>query len=311
MSRLPRIKADGEQGWYHLHARVAGVRGRYPLQETACRRKLSDLLQRFSGLYMCEMAAFCVMGNHWHAVMHFQAPFALEEGDLAAIAAKFYPGKAGQKMLASWTEEHWQRFAGRIFDVSEFMRNVQMAFAKWYNRTHDRSGRFWGERFGSTLLEDEKSVLDCMLYIELNPARAGICALPRRHKGSSAFLRAIGKDKWLMNIDRVLASDSEQQARREYNHLLTWRGTEPTRKGQARIPAHIAREEERRGYRDRGAFLKRVGHLTEGLAVGCHQFVNEKIASMKERGYYLRRCNPIKPEDSPHRALRPQRQPRE
>jgi hypothetical protein len=307
MARLPRIKALDEQGWYHLHSRVAGVRGDYPLAEPACRRKLIELLRHFTSLYCCAMAAFCVMGNHWHAVIHFQAPFPMNNDDLLRIARKFYPGKSGEKKLAAWNDEQWKRFAARIFDVSEFMRNLQASFARWYNRTHNRQGRFWAGRFGSVLLEDERSVLDCMLYIELNPVRAGIATLPEDYQGSSEYLRSIGKSDWLMDIGRILHADSEKQSRREYRHLLYWRGTERTRENQAVIPKRVAREEEKRGYKVRGIFRKRIAHLTEGVVLGSSEFVNRHLTSVIDLGHYLRRRNPIRPCDSPHCVLRPQR----
>jgi REP element-mobilizing transposase RayT len=307
MSRLPRIKVEGGDGWYHLHARVTGVRGEYLLEEAECRRELIGLLQRYAKLYQCEMVAFCVMGDHWHALMLFRARYEMNPDQLADIARSFYPGQTGQKFLKTWTDRHWQRFARRIFDVSEFMRNVQMAFARWYNRNHNRKGRFWAERFGSTLLEDEKSVLDCMLYIELNPVRAGIVTLPEDYKGSSEYLRSIGKSDWLMDISRILHADSEQQARRNYRHLLIWRGTEPTKENHASIPREIARQEEARGYKIRGVFLKKTAYLTESLAVGSAAFITDQLAKMRKKRYYLRRKNPVKPKNSPHCALRPQR----
>ena len=306
MSRLPRIKVNDGEGWYHLHARVAGVNGEYPLESAACRRKLVSLLEHFSRRYQCRMAAFSVMGNHWHAVMHFEAPRALENNELLQLARRFYPGENGKKLLSTWTDRDWARFASRVFDVSEFMRNVQSDFARWYNRNHNRRGRFWAERFGSVLLESEEAVLDCMLYIELNPVRAGIARLPENHRGSSSHLRAIGKADWLMPIGHILQARTEKLALKEYRALLIWRGTEPTKIKQAAIPRSVARRERERGYPVRGAYAKRVAYLTEGLVLGSSEFVKNQLDAAKKLGYYLRRRNPIQPQASPHCVLRPQ-----
>jgi hypothetical protein len=89
-----------------------------------------------------------------------------------------YPSKASQIQIDGWTEEEWERFRQRLFDVSELMRNIQSSFARWYNRSYDRRGRFWADRFKSVFLETETAVLDCMLYVELNPVRAGLVERP-------------------------------------------------------------------------------------------------------------------------------------
>ncbi len=49
------------------------------------------------------------------------------------------------------------------------MGNVQSAFARWYNKTYQRRGRFWADRFKSVYLETTQAVQDCLLYVELNP----------------------------------------------------------------------------------------------------------------------------------------------
>jgi hypothetical protein len=67
------------------------------------------------------------------------------------------------------------------------MRNIQSAFARWYNQTYDRRGRFWGGRFKSVYLQDSNAVLDCMLYVDLNPVRAGLVERPedwKKEKGT-------------------------------------------------------------------------------------------------------------------------------
>ena len=40
-----------------------------------------------------------------------------------------------EMVLKGWLAAQWKRFNDRIFDVSELMRNVQAAFARFYNRT--------------------------------------------------------------------------------------------------------------------------------------------------------------------------------
>jgi len=306
MARLARFKVECGEGWYHVHARAAGRSGEYPLEEVGCRRKLIGLLKHFGRAYACQLAAFCVMGNHWHAVLHFEAPGNPDESELLARARLFYPGRAGRELLAGWTEEQWERFSRRIYDVSEFMRNVQGEFARWYNNTFDRVGRFWADRFRSTLLEDEEAVLECMMYVELNPVRAGLVKRPEDYEGSSFFLRSIGKAEWLMTMRWLIASRRERDSLGEYRHRLYWRGSIPTREGQARIPEDLAKREAERGHSRSGAFLKRMRYFSEGLAVGSEVFVRRQLTRMRREGRYRRRINPV-PQHAGHFSLREQR----
>ena len=110
------------------------------------------------------------MGNHHHMIVEFEGERELTRKELRKRARLLY----SKTVLDGWLKHKWERFQKRIFDVSEFMRNLQAAFARFYNRTFGRRGRFWADRFKSTLLEDRKDVLDCLLYVDLNPVRAGL-----------------------------------------------------------------------------------------------------------------------------------------
>ena len=86
------------------------------------------------------------------------------------------------------------RFYKFVFDVSELMRSLQSSIARWFNHTFGRRGRFWADRFKSTLFEDEKEAMDCLLYIELNAVRAGLVARPEDYEASSRRLLKFSGD---------------------------------------------------------------------------------------------------------------------
>ncbi len=158
MARVARLKYSEQDSWYHLHSRIAGHRGEYPLSEAAPTRRLIDTIEHFSRIYFCEVAGFSVMGNHYHLVVKFEAERAVSREDLRARTRIMYPSKASQIAIDGWSEDEWEHYRRRLFDVSEYMRNIQAAFARWYNRSYERRGRFWADRFKSVYLGDMVAV---------------------------------------------------------------------------------------------------------------------------------------------------------
>ena len=124
MTRLARMKVEGVDGWYHLHARIAGHQGEYPLARAAPRRRLIETIQHFSRIYFCEVAAFSIPGNHYHLITKFEAERPVSREELRARTLLMYPGKKSQDQIDGWSDEEWEHYRRRLFDVSEYMRNI-------------------------------------------------------------------------------------------------------------------------------------------------------------------------------------------
>ncbi len=307
MARVARVKFSECDGWYHVHSRIAGHRGEYPLSELAPRRRLIETIEHFSRIYFCEVAGFSVMGNHYHLVVKFDAERPVNREELHARTRIMYPSQAAQILVDAWSEEEWEHYRKRLFDVSEYMRNIQAAFARWYNRSYQRRGRFWAERFKSVVLGDRAAVLDCLLYVELNPVRASLVERPEDWQGSSVYLREIGKDGWLTPLTQVLNVRGRKKALAEFRELLYYRGALPTKEGQAAISQTVLDREIARGFESKGVYLKRLGYFVDGMAIGTEQFIRDQLTVMREEGRYLRRKNPIPQLGGIHLSLREQR----
>lgn len=294
MARTNRFKVHWGVAWYHLYNHVAACLGDYPLGKPVVARKLMAFFRFYASVYECTLAALCVMGNHYHAVARFEEFRRLSRRELMRRARLLNPGRLGEDRLGCWGEEDWARFNRRLFDVSDFMKDVQQHFSVWYNRRHDRRGHFWGERFKATVLEGPLTALGAVIYAELNPVRAGLVKRPEDYRYSSCFLRSIKKADDFTPLTELTGITDAEEAGRHYRSLLYWRGAIRSREKQAVIPESIVRAEEARGFRERGCFRRRLAYYRDGLAVGCSDFVAEMLIRAREAGIYRRRKHPVR-----------------
>jgi putative transposase len=67
--------------------------------------------------------------------------------------------------------------------ISRIMQYIKARITETYNRTTNRTGTFWNERFKSKIVEETESpqsyFLHLMWYIAYNPVRKGIISDPR------------------------------------------------------------------------------------------------------------------------------------
>lgn len=69
--------------------------------------------------------------------------------------------------------------------VSSAMRLSGQSYVQAFNVRHRRSETLWQGRFKSRLVQTERYVLMVLRYIELNPVRARMVALPTEYRWSS------------------------------------------------------------------------------------------------------------------------------
>lgn len=58
--------------------------------------------------------------------------------------------------------------------LPQMMQAVGRRYVRYFNDSQGRSGTLWEGRYRSTLIETERYLLACMVYIDLNPVRAGM-----------------------------------------------------------------------------------------------------------------------------------------
>lgn len=82
--------------------------------------------------------------------------------------------------------------------LGRMMQSLARRHAAEFNRRHGRTGTLWEGRYRSTLIQTERYFLACMVYIDLNPVRAGMVTQAADFLWSShAHYTGTRQDPWL------------------------------------------------------------------------------------------------------------------
>ena len=70
-------------------------------------------------------------------------------------------------------------------NISIIMQVINKNIATQGNKALERTGHFWGARFHSTLIESEEQLINTLVYLNLNPVKAGLVYDPKDWEWSS------------------------------------------------------------------------------------------------------------------------------
>ena len=151
---------------------------------------IEDKLLELADIFAIDIAAYAIMSNHYHVVLHIDKPLTeswdrnqaiqhwhqLFTGN--ALSQRYLNGESlGQAELKKLDEDVliWRH---RLMDISWFMRVLNESIARQANTEDNCTGRFWEGRFKSQALLDEAALMACMAYVDLNPLRAKMAKTP-------------------------------------------------------------------------------------------------------------------------------------
>ncbi|MFT4582340.1 MAG: REP element-mobilizing transposase RayT [Gammaproteobacteria bacterium] len=145
-----------------------------------------ERLANLSEVFSIEVAAYAVMSNHCHLVVHIaeEAACELSLDEVIERWCALYRGpdvirryrtgeslSATERELVSTVVATWR---GRLSSLSWFMRCLNEHIARRANAEDGCTGRFWEGRFKSQALLDDTALITAMAYVDLNPIRAGM-----------------------------------------------------------------------------------------------------------------------------------------
>ena len=69
--------------------------------------------------------------------------------------------------------------------LARMMQALGRSYVRYFNQRHQRSGTLWEGRYRCTVLQPERYLVPCMVYMDLNPVRAGLCPQAQDYAWSS------------------------------------------------------------------------------------------------------------------------------
>lgn len=147
------------------------------------RRWIVERIELLARSFSVSIHAYAIMENHFHIVLQMDQDRAAgwNEREVVQRWLAIYPGKSGTSARADAEAERLLSEPGRVetlrarlANLSWFMRNLKEYIARRANREDGCTGHFWEGRFKSQAILDDRSLLDSMIYVDLNPVRAGM-----------------------------------------------------------------------------------------------------------------------------------------
>jgi REP element-mobilizing transposase RayT len=241
---------------------------------------LLALIRSLARLYFVDVLGFSLMDNHFHLVVRVYPDSALSDEEIRR-RYKAYHGQEqeiGGVLLA--------RYRKRLTDLGAFVKDVKQGFSRYYNKRYNRKGYFWGERFKSVIVQDGRTLVNLLAYVDLNPVRAGMVKKPENYKWCSlGYHMQTGNKGELLSVGFGLTEWGELDSReivRKYREFVYETGAVDAGKG-AVLDRKVVERERKRKYRvsrvDR--FRYRSRYFSDAGIIGSREFVGEVFDQVK------------------------------
>jgi hypothetical protein len=205
---------------------------------------ITDRLLELSGLFAIDVAAYAVMSNHYHLILHLapERAAAWSDDDVLRRWTSLFAGPSLIRRhltpqgapLDEIERNQLRQFAAiireRLQDLSWYLRLLNESISRRANVEDDCRGRFWEGRFKSQALLDLSAVISAMIYVDLNPVRAGMVATLEASSHTSIRARLLEREtatkkSLLMPFDATgRTSSAIPFGLEDYITLAEWRG---------------------------------------------------------------------------------------
>lgn len=213
------------------------------------RQWIVDRIKLVSSVFAVDLCAYAIMSNHYHIVVKinlvqaadwtneevarrwlqiFSGPQVMRQ-HLAGSRLTEFQLKQVAELYATWRE--------RLADLSWLMRCINEPIARMANSEDHCTGSFWEGRFKSQALLDDRALLACMAYVDLNPIRAAMATTPEHSNYTSIQERIEHPESIDLAPFSCQAADALPFDLKDYLELVDWAGREVRRNKRGSIRA--------------------------------------------------------------------------
>ncbi len=307
--RWRRLVLTGRSAVYHVMSRVS--RRQFWLGDEE-RDVLVAMMRKQAVFTGVEVLSYCMMGNHFHMLIHVPECPVREDGnhliDDAELLRRYKSFYGDQLPVSAWSCEEFEaiingddpilaeterrRVLIRMGNLSAFVREIKHRFTLWFNHRHENTGTIWSARFKSVLVEDAPEVLTKVAaYIDLNPVRAQIVIDPGDYRWCG-YACALAGDRTARSGLEGLYGTTErfpyQRVIPAYRLILFGKGA--SSKGTENKDLGVIDPDRVRSILDAGgevtlaeALRCRIRYFSDGGALGSRQFLDACLAENRDR----------------------------
>ncbi len=186
---------------------------------------IEERIRLLSSLFAIDVCAYAVMSNHYHVIVKLvpeqshkwstdevlQRWRCLFKGTL--LVQKYAKGEPLSSFEQDTVHETLNVYRERLTDLSWFMKCLNEPIARAANAEDNCKGHFWESRFVSQGLPTDKAILSAMVYVDLNPVRAGVASTPEKSEHTSIKERV----KPSFNLAEAVRSQIDSGSLREFS----------------------------------------------------------------------------------------------
>jgi putative transposase len=308
--RQPRIKIDGDVGEAVYHCMTRTVNGEWLIDDVG-KEVLRKQLWQISDYCGVQIVTYTILSNHFHVLVRVPTKQPLPDEELLRRFNVLYPkptrfqttrieliraqlGTNGPEALA-WRK----RQEALMGDVSQFMKLLKQRFSIWFNKTHQRFGTLWAERFKSVLVEPRDRVIETMAaYIDLNCVRAGLASDPKDYRFCGYSEAVAGRESARKGLMSFIGSRNWNDTQSAYRQVLFGTGADGNEQKGRTVPDEFRRVIDEGGKLPLSTVLRcRVRYFSDGAVLGSKAFVGAQLAAYRKP---LQRRSRSSPKPIPH-----------
>ncbi len=157
-----------------FHIMVQGIDKSYIFQTEEQKKEYVKLMIKHKENSGVNVNAYCVMDNHTHMLL----------------------------------------FTENVTNISNYMKKLNTSYGVYYNKTNDRVGFVFRNRFQSQYITDESYLINCIKYIHMNPVRAGKVENEARYRYSSYQDYFKRKESYVIDKENLIEIFGEENMRK-------------------------------------------------------------------------------------------------